>query len=250
MIVFDEASHTYTNSETKEKYISVTTLLGKYKPYFDKEAHSLRVAQKEGVSQEYILDMWQQITNIATTRGSSIHKVMENYVLDGRREDAFENLYNSYDYIVSKHIGKYNEVYSEKLLWSHEYKVAGTADLLFIQKDGFVVGDFKTNKRFRYESQFNGWLMKPVDHLPECEYSIYSLQLSLYALMFEKMSGLKCKGCVIFYDTMGSWTPIRTLFLKSECRDLLNDYKVKSMTGELNIQDEKRNHLEEIGILL
>ena len=41
MIVFDEKSHTYTNSETNKKYISVTTLLGKYKKAFDSHAHSL-----------------------------------------------------------------------------------------------------------------------------------------------------------------------------------------------------------------
>jgi ATP-dependent exoDNAse (exonuclease V) beta subunit len=251
MIVFDEPTHTYTNKDTQERYISVTTLLGKYKLYFDKEAHSLRVAEREGLSQEYVLDMWRQITERATTRGSSIHKVMENYVLDNtKREDCFEKLYNSYDYIVRTQIGNYDSVFSEKLLWSHDYKVAGTADLLFHQKDGFIVGDFKTNKRFRYDSAFNKWLKGPVDHLPECEYSTYSLQLSLYGMMYEKMTGLKCKGCIIFYDIKGEWVPIRTLYLKSECKDLLLDYKVKVMTGELNIQDEKRDYLEEVGILL
>jgi len=39
-IKFDEKSHTYTHTETKEKFISVTTLLGKYKKPFDKEFHA------------------------------------------------------------------------------------------------------------------------------------------------------------------------------------------------------------------
>ena len=60
MIVFNEEKHTYTNSKTDEKYISVTTLLGKYKTPFDKDKHSLRVAEREGVPQEMVLEMWEK----------------------------------------------------------------------------------------------------------------------------------------------------------------------------------------------
>ena len=35
--------------DTKEKFISVTTLLGKYKPPFDSDKHATRVAKREGV---------------------------------------------------------------------------------------------------------------------------------------------------------------------------------------------------------
>ena len=48
-IKFDEAAHTYTHTETGEPFISVTTLLGKYKQPFDRDGHSKRVAEIEGV---------------------------------------------------------------------------------------------------------------------------------------------------------------------------------------------------------
>jgi hypothetical protein len=61
-IKFDEAAHTYTHVDTG-KFISVTTLLGKYKQPFDRDGHSKRVADREGVSQELVLEMWEEEKN-------------------------------------------------------------------------------------------------------------------------------------------------------------------------------------------
>lgn len=44
LIDFDDLSHTYTNSRTKEKYISVTTFIKQFEPEFDTEYWSLRKA--------------------------------------------------------------------------------------------------------------------------------------------------------------------------------------------------------------
>jgi len=54
MIYFDEKKHSYTNVKTNERYISATTLIGKFKKPFDTDKHSKRVADREGVSQEEI----------------------------------------------------------------------------------------------------------------------------------------------------------------------------------------------------
>ena len=62
-IKFDEASHTYTHVDTGAPFISVTTLLGKYKQPFDRYGHSKRVAKREGVSQELVLEMWEEEKN-------------------------------------------------------------------------------------------------------------------------------------------------------------------------------------------
>jgi len=49
-IVFDEPSHTYTCSNTKEQFISVTTLIHKYVPEFDSAYWSLYKAIKDILS--------------------------------------------------------------------------------------------------------------------------------------------------------------------------------------------------------
>jgi len=225
MIIFDEKSHTYTNANTDEKYISVTTLLGKYKTPFDKDKHSLRVAEREGVSQEMVLEMWEKENKRATDRGTKIHKLMENYVSFGERSEDYDWLYKSYDKVISYSVEKYKKIYSENLLHNDEFKIAGTADLIYDHGDYFTIGDFKTNKRFNYTSDFNEHFKDPIDHLLYCEFNNYALQMSMYAYMYEKISGKKCKKIVVFYLKEDKWLPIHCNYLKSDIKNILSHYK-------------------------
>ena len=50
MISFEEKTHTYTNTKTNEKYISVTTLIDKYVPEYDEQYWSLYKAIKDVLS--------------------------------------------------------------------------------------------------------------------------------------------------------------------------------------------------------
>ena len=56
-IKFNEAAHTYTHKDTGEKFISVTTLLGKYKQPFDRDkvAKSINISlRKRPIDRESI----------------------------------------------------------------------------------------------------------------------------------------------------------------------------------------------------
>ena len=228
MIVFDEKSHTYTNSKTNEKYISVTTLLSEYKQPFDKDKHSLRVAEREGVSQELVLEMWEKENKKATTRGTKIHKLMENYVGFGEEESDYKWLYKSYDKVVSYSVDKFKKIHSENLLSNDEYKIAGTADLIYDHGDYFTIGDFKTNKKFNFTSTFNDFFKNPIEHLTYCEFNNYALQMSMYAYMYEKTSGRRCKKIIVFYLDEDKWRPIHCNYLKSDIQNILNHYAQKS----------------------
>ena len=225
MIVFNEEAHTYTNSKTQERYISVTTLLGKYKTPFDKDKHSLRVAEREGVTQEMVLEMWQKENKKATDRGTKIHKLMENYVSFGEKTEDYDWLYKSYDKAVSYTIEKFKKIYSENLLYNDEFKIAGTADLIYDHGDYFTIGDFKTNKKFNYTSDFNEHFKSPIEHLLYCEFNNYALQMSLYAYMYEISSGKKCKKIVVFYLKEDKWIPIHCNYMKSDIKNILQHYQ-------------------------
>lgn len=225
MITFNEKLHSYTNDKTGTQYISVTTLLSKYKSPFDKDRHSLRVAEREGVSQEMVLEMWEKENKRATDRGTKIHKLMENYVSFGEKAEDYDWLYKSYDKVISYSIDKYKEIHSENLLFSHEYEIAGTADLIYDHGDYFTIGDFKTNKKFNFSSNFNDHFKDPIDHLPYCEFNNYALQMSMYAYMYEKISGKKCKKIVVFYLKEDKWQPIHCNYLKSDIKNILTHYR-------------------------
>ena len=154
-VKLDHENHIYTNTETDEKYNSVTTLIGSYKKKFDSDKWSKVVAKREGTTQEQILNKWSEITTTAQNRGTNVHLIMENYVKYNKIEKGYEALVDSF---VKKTIGVLkpnSNILSEELLYTHKYKVAGTADLIVENDDIFYVLDFKTNKKFNFVNKYN-----------------------------------------------------------------------------------------------
>jgi hypothetical protein len=84
------------------------------------------------------------------------------------------------------------QLYSEEVLYSKKYYMAGTADVLAQVKGGqfpvINIDDFKTNKSkgIQYYSEYGNWMLGPVSHLEQCSYNDYALQLSLYGFMLEE----------------------------------------------------------------
>jgi hypothetical protein len=227
-VVFDEKAHTYTHGE-HGKLISVTTLLGKYKKPFNSQLHASRVAKREGVSTEMVLETWEAEKNKACDKGTKIHKLLEDYISFGEVLQDYGWLYKSYDKGVEHHIDKFKSIACEKLLHDDEYKVAGTADLIYEHSnDEFTLGDFKTNKKFRFCSPFGERLLDPVDHLHNCEFNVYALQLSMYAYMHEKLTGKKCRKLVIFYLSGDRFSAYHCNYLKRDIEKILEHYTART----------------------
>lgn len=227
-IVFDSENHSYINSVTKEPYISVTTLISKYKTPFDADAMSKKVAAKQGTTQDKILGLWANITKTAQDRGTNYHKIMENYIKSGVIESGYEVLVESFAKKTKDIIKSDPLVESEKLLYNHDYKIAGTADLIITTKNGFHILDFKTNKRFGFYNNYNTFFIEPLEYLTQCEFTTYSLQLSIYAYLMEQLIGKPCLSLKVFYlrefDSV-FWQEIHTPYMKDTVKKLLDYHK-------------------------
>ena len=125
-------------------------------------------------------------------------------------ENKYPDIYKIFDYYTERDY----KIYSEIGGFLIDYLVSGTIDVLCIREDKFVIGDWKTNRGgLQFESGYykkdksqkpaqltNVWvptkdkLLPPVSHLPNCNGSIYNLQLSLYAFMVELILGIPCAG--------------------------------------------------------
>ena len=149
-VILDHETHTYTNTDTGEKYTSVTTLIGNYKKPFDKDKWSKYVAQRDGLTQKEVLDKWSDITVTAQNRGTNVHLVMENYIKFNKIEKGYEELVDSFIKKTNGVILPNSKILSEELLYNHEYKLAGTADLIVENNNFFHIMDFKTNKKFNF----------------------------------------------------------------------------------------------------
>jgi genome maintenance exonuclease 1 len=163
----------YYVTEDGKKYPSVTTVLADY----GKEGI---MAWRKRVGEEKA----NQISRQATTRGTSVHKLVENYLSN---KPVYENeevmpTAKSVFVAMKKTLDKINNIHClESFLFSHELGLAGQVDCI-AEFDGVLsVIDFKTSKRMKKKADIANYFM----------------QTSAYAQMFEERTGLKIEQSVI-----------------------------------------------------
>ena len=184
--------------------------------------------------------MWEKEKNKACDRGTSLHKLLEDYITVGEQVDDYGWLYKTYDRCAEYNVDRYKKVLCEQLLWNEELKVSGLADLIYEHKDGtFTVGDFKTNKRYRFSSDYNEWMLPPLDHLTVCEHSTYTMQLSIYAWLYEQLTGKKCRKLVIYYLKGDRFVAHHGNYMKAEVENLLKDFNAAREAAELEVSTKK-----------
>ena len=165
-----------------KKLPSVTSILQKTKSDEDKAAlenWKQRVGYKEA----------NRIKTEASTRGTSMHMYIEDY-LKGRVNESFFETNEQYK-IMAKEIidkglnGKLEEIYGmeETLYYPEQY--AGTADLLAKMNGVDVCVDFKQANR-----------PKKIDYIQD-----YFLQLGAYTLAHDKVHGTQMKAGIILLCT-------------------------------------------------
>ena len=188
-VVFTEQGHTYTVGG--KKATSVTTFIGQFKKPFERDFWAARSAQKENVELQDILDKWDSISLRACNKGSKFHAFAENYINNKVLPNIiydFDIDIEAYNTIESQFLNFYEEskenlipIRSELCIGSSTLGICGMVDQLYYSKtlDGLVIFDWKTNKKMNYTSKYGNTMLEPIPHLEECEFTTYSLQLSL-----------------------------------------------------------------------
>ena len=158
--------------------------------------------------------------------GTRIHKILETYNTSGEYEGENEELVKAYDNLGLIDIHK-DKLLNEELLYMHDVKLAGTADIIRLEdRGGFSIFDIKTNKKFNLFSQYSERYLKPLDHLPVCELTTYSLQLSLYAYMFQCLTGrnLNQLGIIYYNRESNTFQHYPVAYMKTDVKLLLEHY--------------------------
>ena len=233
-VVFTEDGHTYTIEGNPAT--SVTTFIGQFKKTFIREFWAQRSAEKENKTVEEILNKWDSISTRACNKGSQFHAFAENYInnkiLNNTIYDSDLDL-EAYNKIES-HFLKYYEnskenlipIRSELCVGSSKLGICGMVDQLYysIPLDGLVIFDWKTNKKIDYSSKYKNWMLDPISHLPECEFTTYSLQLSLYRYIIELETNLEIKKCFIvwFNENNDTYKLIECADYRKEIQNMLD----------------------------
>jgi hypothetical protein len=245
-ITFKEDTHQYFDPSGNE-YTSVSRVIEKIKPSFDKIGISGRMAParaiEEGISidqaQELILSEWTAINKSSIVRGNWIHENLEKYMQEGKCDPTIEPTAKQ----ISKFLSKYYRYFPEAILYDSKYQVAGTADLPVQRQKGknsvFDFWDYKTNeakgivydsikreKDGSFKKHYNRFLNYPLGHLEDCNYNSYALQLSLYAYMAESTFFVRPGRLgIIFIDDKLKIKIIPVPYLKLEAIALLDHFK-------------------------
>lgn len=244
-VYLEPIEHIYIHRDTGKKFTSVTKILSSIEPHFEGDRIATSISKQSdnnpkknpkyiGMTKEQILDYWQELNDTANEYGTNVHETIENYLFNNKfyfpKTELEIKIIAGYE---SLKVDEGVEIYPERIMFAEEYELAGTADLLIdIDAEFFDIGDWKTNKEFNFFNNFgHKTLLKPFDHMQDCQYSIYSMQLSTYALMYEMETGKKCRQIWIGYWDKENETfqRIPVMYLKSEAKKLLEYHKFNNL---------------------
>lgn len=214
MIKFNKEKHSYTD-EQGTPYISVTTLIKLYSNEFDPTGEiTQRYAFKNGMTVEQVKSEWELKAQTSRDRGTLLHKVIEDYFNTGMLDKEHYALTSE----VNK-LGLSGKKKCEVMLFNEKYRLAGIADLII---NGKEIYDWKTNKAINFFNKYNQKLQHPLDHLDDCEYNKYAVQLSLYAYMLGGVS----KMAILWIDPENKIHYIAVPYMKQEVENLLQHYNM------------------------
>lgn len=144
-------------------------------------------------------------------------------------------------------------LFSEVRMYDEEYTLSGTSDIVAINDvtKQFMIIDWKTNKYIiRFESGYyykhdlpdgtrvltdeyiltNNYFLPPLAHLPYSLGNEQSLQLSSYAYMIEKHTGMSCIGISVIHLRKNATLAVRIPGPKKQYEVIEGDNSIKSVT--------------------
>ncbi len=184
------------------KYESVTSLTGKFNA---KEINEWR--KRVGEEQA------NKISTRAANRGTSMHKMCENYLLNTLNLNEEVNPLNKGMFLkISPLMDRLDNIkLIEGTMYSDELQLAGTADCVAEYSGELAVIDFKTSTR-----------MKRKDGVAN-----YWMQGAAYGKMYEELYGIKPKNIILMISVETAQFAQIMIEPYQKCLDMLLDFKSK-----------------------
>jgi hypothetical protein len=253
-LIFYEDEHSYFNADGV-KYTGMTTFLKKFEGSgFDADGISKYKAIKESLPTDVFTKVkkraggWQNVKNyydIICNKNEQLAKLINNKRLeilgeweqatingslehDKREKEIIENglTWNGkyYPYMNKTILDVTKEdvcVIPEIMLWCHDKKLCGLADLPVFDKGVCHILDYKTNKKIEHKG-FMGKKMRGAFALhPDCNFSKYSGQLYGYQKMACDLTGFEPGECWIISTANDEYKRKQDIFIK--CADMTKE---------------------------
>lgn len=191
-------------------------------------------------AQQDILDEWDKNNREACERGTKIHSELENNFYKAGKNITLQKFGIGGKFECRKDYSDLDlehGVYPEYLIYRESedgiLKIAGQVDLIIKNGNDIVIVDHKTNKKIDLKSGFNtqtkstAKMKYPLNNLDDCNFWHYTMQLSTYAWMLQKINpNFVIKDLIInHYDHNGNNTLYHCEYLKHDVEKMLYHYK-------------------------
>lgn len=207
-------------------------------------------------AQQGILDAWDEENRKSCERGTKIHSDIENSFYVHPKDISLQKFGLGGKFECKKDYSELDleyGVYPEYLI-SIESKdkvlrLAGQIDLIIKQGNEITVVDHKSNKKIDLKSGFDtntkasAKMKYPLNNLMDCNFYHYSLQLSTYAWMLQKLHPeFVIKDLILnHYDHNGKNTLYHCDYLKDDVERMLKHYRKELILKE---KRDKRKEIE------
>ena len=206
--------------------------------------------------QQAILDAWDEENRKSCERGTKIHSDLENSLYGKRRDidlakyqigGKFECIKDHNE--LDLEYGVYPEYLIHRVSEDGKLRIAGQIDLLVKKGNKIIIADYKTNKEIKTKSFYDknkktsDKMKYPLNNLDDVNYWHYTLQLSTYAWMIQKLNpDFEIEDLVmIHFDHNDNMTVYHLPYLKEEVIKMLAHYKKESQLEE---NRKKRKRIE------
>lgn len=207
-------------------------------------------------TQQSILDLWDEENKKSCERGTKIHEEIEHSFYNHPKDISLQKFGLGGKFECKKDYSELDleyGVYPEYLIYRESddgiLRIAGQVDLIVKQGNEITIIDHKTNKKIDQKSGFdtstksNARMKYPLNNLMDCNFYHYTLQLSTYAWMLQKIHPeFIIKDLIInHYDHQGNNTLYHCEYLKHDVEKMLYHYKSELI---LNEHRAKRKRIE------
>jgi len=211
-VVFDEEHHRYYIDGRVRAPRSVTQLVHEVAQEFD--APAAIVAMRRGrnwsrrrreflhadgteMTDLEIAARWSENGRVQSSRGTLMHFQIEQFLNGAVVEEPHSPEFAMFhrfreDFMIARGL---EPLRTELSLFHCGLQAAGQADLIArdAETGRIVILDWKRSKEIKFKNPYQK-LKPPLDHLPDCNYSLYCLQLNVYRYILESEYGLSVSG--------------------------------------------------------
>jgi hypothetical protein len=196
LFTFDPRRHLYHYG--RQRLTSASAWKKRFKKPFDSDYWAGKKAGDLGMTPEEVKAMWKAKGDVSRELGTEVHLAIERHFqgLPPQAELSLEG-WNRFNLFLALREGRMKNVRvvaQELRLYSLKYKIAGTLDFLGeVPGKGLMIGDWKTNGKFKVGASGFDYLKRPFDDLKDNELNEYAIQVALYRIMAEE-HGLQIYG--------------------------------------------------------